>query len=43
MWLDIEVEHNEFGEVTNKKIKFKKYIGKNNYAGFRYGVNLKGI
>ena len=27
----------------DKKIVFKEYIGKENYAGFRYGINLKGI
>jgi phage minor structural protein len=31
------------GGVTEKYVKFKNYIGKDNYAGFRYGVNLQGI
>ena len=26
-----------------KKIAFKEYIGKDNYAGFRYGINLQSI
>ena len=27
----------------DKQIIFKEYIGKDNYAGFRYGINLKSI
>lgn len=27
--------------VPQKKIIFKEYVGKDNYAGFKYGVNLK--
>ena len=31
------------GYVPNKSIAFKRYVGKDNYAGFRYGINLKSI
>lgn len=27
----------------DKRVVFKEYIGNDNYAGFRYGINLKGI
>lgn len=43
MWMIIEPEHDEQGNITRKKILFKKTIGKKNYANFRYGVNLKDI
>ena len=44
-WLVIEVERNEDGSIkpNGKKILFKNYRGDNNYACFRYGVNLKDI
>ena len=45
-WLEILVERNDPdnpGRVTAKRVKFKKYLGSNNYAAFRYGVNLKDI
>ena len=45
-WLDLEIERNDLnepGKITKKIAKFKNYIGKNNYANFRYGVNLKDI
>lgn len=32
-----------YERTLNKKVVFKEYIGKENYAGFRYGVNLKSI
>jgi hypothetical protein len=43
MWLDLDVVYDNTGRITNKYARFKKYIGKNNYAGFRYGINLKDI
>lgn len=43
MWMVLEPEHDEQGNITRKKILFKKTIGKKNYANFRYGVNLKDI
>jgi hypothetical protein len=43
-WLIVNVERNaSTGAITNKKISFKNYRGDNNYACFRYGVNLKDI
>ena len=42
-WLLLEVERDELGGIINKSVKFKNYIGKDNYAGFHYGVNLQGI
>ena len=42
-WLVIDVQRNSTGAITGKKIKFKNYRGDNNYACFRYGVNLKDI
>jgi phage minor structural protein len=29
--------------VPEKKIRFKRYVGKENWNGFKYGVNLKHI
>jgi hypothetical protein len=43
VWLEINVSHDNEGKIGTKKVKFVNYIGKENYAGFRYGVNLKGI
>ena len=43
VWLKINVTHDNEGKVTSKGVRFVNYIGKENYAGFRYGVNLKGI
>ena len=49
-WMKIEVEHDSIGRLKldenyrpNKKVVFKKYVGKENFAGFRYGVNLTSI
>lgn len=44
-WLDIDIERSADGQGTpiRKKIAFKNYTGKNNYTGFKYGVNLKDI
>ena len=42
-WLSIEVKRDAKGGVTNKKVCFKNYAGKDNYASFKYGINLKGI
>lgn len=42
-WADFIVTHDEEGRITEKKVYFKNYIGQDNYAGFRYGVNLKSI
>ena len=49
-WLKISVEHEPNGAVKLnsdfkpiKKIAFKEYVGKDNYAGFKYGINLNTI
>lgn len=42
-WLLLETTRDDYGAVLTKKIKFKNYVGKDNYAGFRYGVNLQNI
>ena len=42
-WVDFCVEHDDEGNISSKTAKFKNFIGQDNYAGFRYGVNLKGI
>ena len=49
-WLKLSVEHEENGAVRLdkshkpiKRISFKKYVGKENFAGFRYGINLNSI
>lgn len=31
------------GRPLSKKVAFKKYIGKDNWAGFKYGINLSEI
>ena len=49
-WLSINVEHEPNGAIKLdknknpiKKIAFKQYAGKDNFAGFRYGINLESI
>ena len=49
-WMEIDVEHDSIGRIAldenhypKKKVRFKKYTGKDNFAGFRYGVNLTSI
>ena len=48
-WADFQIEHNEDGStkvVDGKRQKwviFKNYIGKENWSGFKYGINLDGI
>ena len=50
-WAKFEIEHDmQTGEILldenyrqKKWITFHEYIGKDNYAGFRYGINLKSI
>ena len=49
-WLDIRVEHNEDGSITLdkdknpiKRVAFKEYAGKDNFSGFRNGINLDSI
>jgi phage minor structural protein len=42
-WLSLEVGRSTDGAITSKVAKFKNYAGNDNYAAFRYGVNLKDI
>lgn len=42
-WLSIDVEHDATGHITSKSISFHEYVGKDNYAGFKYGINLNSI
>lgn len=42
-WADLQIEHDEKGKITNKKIVLKNFIGDNKNVGFSYGVNLKGV
>lgn len=42
-WLELEIGRNDQGGITSKTVRFKNYAGKDNYASFRYGVNLKDI
>ena len=48
-WVDLVVEHNSNGAITlvngkpNKKVYLREYIGKENFAGFKYGINLNTI
>lgn len=48
-WADFTIEHERNGQIKlvnyqqQKYVTFREYIGKPNYAGFRYGVNLKSI
>lgn len=42
-WLEINVTHSEDGTRLSKTVAFRNYVGHNNYAGFKYGVNLKDI
>ena len=50
-WPKFEIEHNQqTGEILldenyrqKKWVSFHEYIGKDNYTGFKYGINLKSI
>lgn len=44
-WLDLEVEHDDYGAVIpgEKRILLKEFAGKDNFAGFKYGINIKSI
>ena len=50
-WPKFEIDHNpQTGEIEldknyrqKKWVSFHEYIGKDNYAGFKYGINLKSI
>ena len=43
-WLELNIVRDKnTGAIQEKIVSFKNYIGENNYAGIRYGVNLKNI
>lgn len=49
-WLKLSVEHEKNGAIKLdenhkpiKKIAFKEFVGKDNVAGFKYGINLNSI
>lgn len=48
-WVDLVVEHDRQGYITytdnkpNKYVYFREYAGKDNWAGFKYGINLDSI
>ena len=42
-WVEFVVEHDEDGNIVDKTVYFQNDIQQQNYAGFRYGVNLRGI
>lgn len=42
-WADFIITHDNDGRITSKTLEFHNYIGDENYAGFRYGVNLKSV
>ena len=48
-WIELEVQHDDDGSIKiiegkpQKYVHLKEYIGHDNWAGFRYGVNLNTI
>jgi phage minor structural protein len=42
-WLDFKIIRDTLGGIQSKEVAFRNYSGKDNYACFRYGVNLKNI
>lgn len=49
-WAKFNVEHEDNGEIKLdkdfkpiKKITFYNYVGKDNFSGFKYGINLENI
>ena len=49
-WIDLVVEHDDSGAITineegqlNKFVYLREYVGKENWAGFKYGINLQSI
>ena len=42
-WMDLVIGRNDDGSIISKTVQLKKYAGVDNYAGFRYGVNLKNM
>ena len=48
-WIDLVVDHDVNGYITytdgkpNKFVYLREYVGKDNWAGFKYGINLQSI
>ena len=48
-WVDLVVHHDERGYITytddkpDKYVYLREYAGKDNWAGFKYGINLNSI
>lgn len=42
-WADFQIEHDDNGRILERKIAFKEYIGRQQYSGFKYGINLQSI
>ena len=49
-WVELVVDHDVSGYITydennkpNKYVYLKEYVGKDNWAGFKYGINLQSI
>ena len=48
-WIDLVVDHDDSGYITytdgapNKYVYLNEYAGKDNFAGFKYGINLQSI
>ena len=49
-WVDLQVNHDDNGAISidengkpEKYVYLREYIGKDNYAGFKYGINLSSI
>lgn len=49
-WIKFTIEHDETGKILldenyrqKKWVSFHEYVGKENFTGFKYGINLKSI
>lgn len=42
-WLELKVDREDDGAIKSKTALFKNYAGGDNYAAFRYGVNLVDV
>ena len=42
-WAKFNITHDANGNITEKTITFKKFVGDNKDIGFSYGLNLKGV
>jgi hypothetical protein len=42
-WLKLKIDRDDEGGIISKTVLFKNYVGQENYAGFKYGINLKDI